>query len=146
MSEPKARYEKLDPLVEKIAQTVVDAAYKLHSTLGPGLLESVYEAFFCHELKLRGLSVEKQVSLPLTYEGMTLDGGLRLDLLVENKLVVELKAVECLLKIHQAQLKTYLKLSGHSLGLLINFNVPLIKDGIERVILTDKIERLSGMD
>ncbi len=146
MSEPKARYEKVDPLVEKIAQTVVDAAYKLHSTLGPGLLESVFEAFFCHELKLRGLSVEKQVSLPLTYEGMTLDGGLRLDLLVENKLVAELKAVENLQRIHQAQLKTYLKLSGHSLGLLINFNVPLIKDGIERVILTDKIERLSEME
>ena len=91
-------------------------------------------------MKLRGLKVEKQVVLPLTYEGMTIDGGLRLDLLVENQVVVELKAVETLLKVHKAQLKTYLKLSGHSLGLLINFNVPLIKDGIERVVLTKKIE------
>lgn len=139
MNDPKTRYAKVDPEVEKNAQIVVDAAYKLHSTLGPGLLESVYEAFLCHELKLRGLKVEKQVELPLTYEGMTLNAGLRLDLLVENRLVVELKAVEALLKIHQAQLKTYLKLSGHPLGLLINFNVPLIKNGIERVILTEKL-------
>ena len=116
----------------------MDAAYKLHSTLGPGLLESVYEGFFAHELKLRGLRVEKQVVLPLTYEGMTLDAGLRLDLLVENRFVVELKAVENLLKVHQAQLKTYLKLSGHELGLLINFNVPLIKDGIQRIALSKK--------
>jgi GxxExxY protein len=136
---PKENYEKVDSETEKIAEKVVDAAYKLHSTLGPGLLESVYEAFFAHELKLRGLKVEKQVTLPLTYEGMTLDAGLRLDLLVDNQLVVELKAVEALLKVHQTQLKTYLKLSGHSLGLLINFNVPLIKDGIERVVLTKKI-------
>jgi GxxExxY protein len=136
---PKENYEKVDSETEEIAEKVVDAAYKLHSTLGPGLLESVYETFFAHELKLRGLKVEKQVALPLTYEGMTLDAGLRLDLLVENRLVVELKAVEVLLKIHHAQLKSYLKLSGHSLGLLINFNVPLIKDGIERVVLTKKI-------
>ena len=133
-------YEKVDPQIEAIAQKVVDAAFKLHSVLGPGLLENVYESFFIHELKLRGLKVEKQVVLPLTYEGMTIDAGLRLDLLVEDKLVVELKAVESLLRVHRAQLKTYLKLSGHSLGLLINFNVPLIKDGIERVILTKKIE------
>lgn len=136
----KELYEKVDLEVEETAKKVVDAAYKLHTTLGPGLLESVYEAFLCHELKLRGLQVEKQVALPLTYEGMTLDAGLRLDLLVEKRLVVELKAVETLLKVHEAQLKTYLKLSGHSLGLLINFNVPLIKDGIERVVLTKKIE------
>lgn len=135
----KEIYEKVDPEVEKVTQQVVDAAYKLHSRLGPGLLESVYEAFLGHELKLRGLKFEKQVALPLTYEGMTIDGGLRLDLLVENKVVVELKAVESLLKVHQAQVKTYLKLSGHTLGLLINFNVPLIKDGIERVVLTKKI-------
>src|SRR5579859_2847428 len=95
-------YEKVNPNVEKIAEKIVDAAYKLHSTLGPGLLESIYESFLCHELKLRGLKVEKQVALPLTYEGMTIDGGLRLDLLVEKQVVVELKAVEALLKVHKA--------------------------------------------
>ena len=138
MRSPDGKYEEVDPETDRIATLTVDAAYKLHSTLGPGLLESVYEAFFCHELKLRGLKVEKQVSLPLTYEGMTLDAGLRLDLLVENRLVVELKAVEVLLKVHHAQLKTYLKLSGHELGLLINFNVPIIKDGIQRIAFTRK--------
>ena len=127
---------EVDAETNRIASMVVDAAYKLHSKLGSGLLESVYEAFFCHELKMRGLKTEKQVALPLSYEGMTLDAGLRLDLLVENRLVVELKAVETLLNIHQAQLKSYLKLSGHELGLLINFNVPLIKDGIQRIALS----------
>jgi GxxExxY protein len=131
-------YKEVSPETDRVASLTVDAAYKLHSTLGPGLLESVYEAFFFHELRLRGLKVEKQVVLPLTYEGMTLDGGLRLDLLVENRLVVELKAVETLLKVHHAQLKTYLKLSGHELGLLINFNVPVIKDGIQRIAFTQK--------
>jgi GxxExxY protein len=143
MNEANSKYARVDSEVEKLAQIVVDAAFKLHSTLGPGLLEGVYEAFLSHELRLRGLKVEKQVLLPLTYEGMTLDAGLRLDLLVEDRLVVELKAVEALLKVHQAQLKTYLKLSGHPLGLLINFNVPLIKDGIERVILTEKLSSTS---
>jgi GxxExxY protein len=132
-------YEKVDPETEEVARKVVDAAYKLHSTLGPGLLENIYETFFCHELKLRDLKVERQVALPLTYEGVNLEAGLRLDLLIENRLIVELKATESLLKVHHAQLKTYLKLSGHKLGLLINFNVPLIKDGIERVVLTKKL-------
>jgi len=128
--------DKLDPELERIAAEAVDAAYKLHSTLGPGLLESVYEAFFCHELEMRGLKVERQVQLPLTYEGMTLDAGLRLDFLVEGQLVIELKAVETLLNVHRVQLTTYLKLSGHQLGLLINFNVAIIKDGIKRVVLS----------
>jgi GxxExxY protein len=130
--------DKFDPELERIAAKVVDAAYKLHKTLGPGLLESVYEAFFCHELKLRGLKVERQIQLPLTYEGMTLDAGLRLDMLVEGRLVVEIKAVEMLLNVHRVQLMTYLKLSGHELGLLINFNVAIIKDGIKRVVLSTK--------
>ncbi len=89
----KEIYEKVDKEIEAIASQVVDSAYKLHSKLGPGLLESIYESFLCHELKLRNLKVVKQVALPLTYEGMTLDGGYRLDLLVEGCLVVELKAV-----------------------------------------------------
>jgi GxxExxY protein len=133
------RYEKVDPLTEEIAQKAVDSAFKLHSRLGPGLLETVYETFFCHELKLRGLQVQRQVVLPLAYEGLVIDAGLRLDLLVENRLVIELKAVETLLNVHRAQLKTYLKLSNHRLGLLINFNVPLIKEGIERIVLTPEI-------
>ena len=132
------KHVEVDAETDRIASIVVDAAFKLHSALGPGLLESVYEAFYCHELKLRGLKVDKQVMLPLSYEGMTVDGGLRLDLLVEDRLVIELKAIETLLKVHHAQLKTYLKLSGHGLGLLINFNVPLIKDGIHRIAFTPK--------
>lgn len=125
------KMKELDPELEKIANEVVDAAFKLHKHLGPGLLESVYEAFFCHELKLRGLKVERQVALPLPYEGMTLDAGLRLDLLV-----VELKAIETILNVHRAQLTSYLKLSGHELGLLINFNVYVFKDGVKRVVLS----------
>jgi GxxExxY protein len=129
---------EINPETNRIASEVVDSAFKLHSALGPGLLESVYEAFLVHELKLRGLNVDKQVLLPITFEGMILDGGLRLDLLVENRVVVELKAVESILKVHQAQLRTYLKLSGYELGLLINFNVPIIKDGIQRIVFTKK--------
>ena len=124
--------------MDRLAKQVVDAAFKLHKTLGPGLLESVYETFFFHELKLRGLKVEKQVALPLTYEGLTLDGGLRLDLLVEKRLIVEVKAVEAILPVHRVQLTTYLKLSGRKLGLLINFNVPIIKYGIKRVVFSGK--------
>ncbi len=129
---------EIDPETNRIASEVVDAAFKLHSTLGPGLLESVYESFLIHELKLRGLKVDKQVLLPISFEGLTLDGGLRLDLLVEDRVVVELKAVEIITKVHQAQLRTYLKLSSHELGLLINFNVPVIKDGIQRIVFTKK--------
>ena len=139
MSENEKKTSEIDPEANRIASMVVDAAFKLHSTLGPGLLESVYEAFLVHELKMRRLQVEKQVSLPITYENMTLDGGLRLDLLVENQVVVELKSVEEISKVHQAQLRTYLKLSGHPLGLLINFNVPVIKDGIQRIVFTKKV-------
>ena len=121
--------------MDKIAKVVVDAAFKVHSTLGPGLLEGVYEACLVHELHRRGLSVETQVALPIEYDGLKLDAALRLDLVVEDQLIVELKAVESLLPIHMAQVMTYLKLSHHRLGLLINFNVPLIKNGIRRIIL-----------
>ncbi len=98
----KDKFEEVAPDLDRIAKQVVDAAFKLHKTLGPGLLESVYETFLVHELKLRGLKVEKQVALPLTYKGMTLDAGLRLDVLVENRLVLEIKAVEVLLPVHRA--------------------------------------------
>jgi GxxExxY protein len=121
--------------LEAVAKAVVDAAFRVHTTLGPGLLESVYEACLVHELHRRGVGVAAQVSLPIEYDGLKLDGGLRLDLVVDGQLIVELKAVEALLPIHMAQMLTYLKLSRRHLGLLINFNVPLIKDGIRRVIL-----------
>ena len=121
--------------IDVVAKAVVDAAFKVHSTLGPGLLETVYEACLVHELHRRGLRVETQVALPIEYDGFKLDAALRLDLLVEDQLIVELKAVESLLPIHTAQMMTYLKLSQRRLGLLINFYVPRIKDGIRRIIL-----------
>jgi GxxExxY protein len=114
---------------------VVKAAYAVHHGLGPGLLEGVYEVCLVHELGKRGLKVERQVVLAITYDNVRIDAGLRLDLVVENSLVVELKAVEVLLPVHLAQVLTYLKLSGFRLGLLINFNVRVIKDGIKRVVL-----------
>jgi GxxExxY protein len=114
---------------------IVDAAFQVHSQLGAGLLESVYEVCIAHELRKRGLLVQSQPTLPVVYEGIRLEAGFRLDLLVEDCVVVELKAVETLLPVHKAQLLTYLKLSGYRLGLLINFNVPLIKNGIQRLVL-----------
>lgn len=120
---------------ERLARIVVDCAFRVHSNLGPGLLESVYEVCLAHEMHKAELPFEKQVSLPVVYDHIRLDAGLRLDFLVGRAVIVELKAVESLLPIHQAQLLTYLKLTGHRLGLLINFNVPLIKDGIRRIVL-----------
>ncbi|MDI6853112.1 MAG: GxxExxY protein [Deltaproteobacteria bacterium] len=128
-------YEPLLPLLNKTAHQIVDAAYKVHSNLGPGLLESVYEICLEHELRKKGLSVKRQMGLPIIYENLYLDGGLRLDMLVESCVVVEIKAVEVLLPVHFAQVLTYLKLSGHRLGLLVNFNVAMIKEGLKRIIL-----------
>ena len=120
---------------ERVAAIIVDAAIKVHRTLGPGLLESVYEACLAHELKQRGLTAEAQVPVPIHYGGLILDGGLRLDLLVEGMAVIELKAVEKTLPVHDAQLLTYLRLSGRRLGFLLNFNVPVMKSGISRFVL-----------
>ena len=128
------QFEKISEELETIASTVVDAAFKVHKTLGPGLLESVYEACLLYELRFRGLSAETQVSVPVKYEGVVLDAGLRIDIIVERQLIVELKAVETMHPVFEAQLLTYLKLTGRRLGLLINFNVPLLKDGIRRII------------
>lgn len=119
---------------EWIATQLVDAAYKVHKALGPGLLESVYEACLCHELTKRGIPFRRQLELPVVYDGIRLDAGLRLDLVVDDCVVVELKAVEKHNTLFEAQLLTYLKLTGHRLGLLINFNVELIKDGIKRMV------------
>ncbi len=129
------RGKPLPQEMERSAKVVVDCAFRVHSNLGPGLLESVYEVCLAYELNKAGIPFEKQVSLPVFYDNLRLEAGLRLDFLVSGTVIVELKAVESLLPIHQAQLLTYLKLTGHRLGLLINFNVPLIKDGIRRVVL-----------
>jgi len=117
-----------------IATEVIGAAIAVHSTLGPGLLESAYKECLWYELVKKGLYVEKEKPLPLIYEEVRMDCGYRLDLVVENKLIVEVKAVEALNDIHMAQILTYLKVSGCKLGLLINFNVLRVKDGIRRVI------------
>jgi len=119
--------------IDEIASEIVDSALKVHVTLGPGLLESAYEACLAFELRQRGLIVEQQKSQPVVYGDVTIDAGYRLDLLVEDRIIIELKTVEQLLPIHQAQILTYLKLSGKSVGFLINFNVPLLKQGIRRV-------------
>ncbi|MEW6659491.1 MAG: GxxExxY protein [Thermodesulfobacteriota bacterium] len=125
----------IPPELNIISGKVVEAALEVHSALGPGLLEGVYEICLFHELQKRGLKTERQVSLPVIYDGIKLDEGLRLDMLVEDALVIELKAIEEILPVHLAQILTYLKLSGRRLGLLINFNVARIKDGIKRVVL-----------
>ena len=118
----------------EISGQIVDAAIKVHSVLGPGLLESAYHACLLHELRKRGLQVESELSLPVNYDGVKLDVGYRIDLLVEKCVIVEIKAVEKMLSVHEAQLLCYLRLSGCRLGLLINFNVSQLKDGIKRMV------------
>ncbi|MEI7534580.1 MAG: GxxExxY protein [Verrucomicrobiae bacterium] len=117
-----------------VAKQVVDAAFKIHTTLGPGLLESVYEAVLAHELKQRGLQVARQQAIPVVYESVHLEEGFRADLIVEGKVIVELKSVEVISPVHKKQVLTYLRLTNLKLGLLINFGEALIKDGITRVV------------
>src|SRR6266849_2204716 len=131
---PVAAPEPVPPETEHIASSVVDAAFRVHSELGPGLLESVYQACMCHELTRRGIPYATEVTLPIHYGGLRLDAGLRLDLLVADLVIVELKAVQEMHPVYTAQLLTYLKLADLRLGLLININVPLIKNGIKRII------------
>lgn len=123
----------------QISKQIVDAAIKVHSALGPGLFESVYEQVLCRELESRNLSVERQAPVSIRYDGMTFDDAFRADLIVNGKVIVEIKSVEHLLAVHNKQLLTYLKLSGIKLGLLINFGTSHLKDGIERLI-NGKIE------
>ena len=130
----------VSPEAEDVARDVVDAAFSVHRELGPGLLESVYETCLARELHLRGVVCGRQVRVPLRYRGVELNEYLRLDLVVSDLVVVEVKAVESVLGVHAAQLLSYLKLSGFRLGLLINFNVPVIKDGIRRIVRRDKEE------
>ena len=125
----------LPPGTDEIATKIVDAAYTVHKALGPGLLENIYEVCFCHELDKRGLAYKRQVSVPITYDGITFKEGLRLDVLVEGKVICELKTVENLDDVHRAQLLSQMKLTGKRLGFLINFNVAIIKHGIKRMIL-----------
>jgi GxxExxY protein len=122
------------PLYEDVAHRAIGAAILVHRTLGPGLLESAYEACLVYELRKFGLRVEQQKPLPLVYESVKLDCGYRLDIVVEDCVIIEVKAVESLASIHSAQLLSYLKLSGCPIGLLINFHVPLLKSGIKRFI------------
>ena len=119
----------------EISGTVVDAAMKVHSAIGPGLLESAFAVCLTHELVKRGLRVNCEVPLPVIYDGVRLEAGYRLDMLVEDTFIVELKAIEALAPIHQAQLLSYLKLSGKPIGLLINFHTLHLKDGIKRFVL-----------
>jgi GxxExxY protein len=121
--------------VNQITEEIIGAAIEVHRALGPGLLESAYEECLCRELSLRQVPFERQRPLPVVYKGFRLDCGYRLDVLVADTVVVELKAVESLLPIHEAQLLTYLKLGGWKVGLIINFNVPVLKQGIRRRVL-----------
>jgi GxxExxY protein len=120
---------------EDITGIIIGCAMKVHSFLGAGLLESAYETCLQHELHKNGMNVCSQVALPITYDGVQLDAGYRIDLLVEDRVIVELKAVEKLTSLHQAQIMSYLKLSGKKVGLLINFNTVHLKDGIKRIVL-----------
>ncbi|MBK7325665.1 MAG: GxxExxY protein [Propionivibrio sp.] len=128
-------HQEIPDKLDALARLVVDAAFKVHKALGPGLLESAYQACLEIELERRCVRFISQNVLPICYEGTTIEGAYRVDLLVDDQLIVELKAVDQLLPIHSAQLLTYLRLSGNRLGLLINFNTPLIKDGIKRIVL-----------
>src|SRR5512138_2367413 len=126
--------EELAVATNMTSGVVIDSAIKVHSALGPGLLESAYHACLAHELRQRGLKVLTQVNLPVVYDGKRIDVGYRIDMLVEDSVVVELKTVRKLLRVHEAQLLSYLKLGGYRVGLLINFHVDRLKDGIKRMI------------
>ena len=118
----------------RIGELILGCAVKIHKSLGPGLLESAYEACLAHEFDNSGLSYKRQVTLPVFYDGQRIDAGYRLDLLVADRVVIEVKAIEALAEIHKAQLLSYLKLGGYRLGYLLNFNVPRMKDGICRLV------------
>jgi len=127
--------EDTEDVLPELSRDILGCALKVHSALGPGLLESAYDACLCRSLSLKGMSFERQVALPVAFEGLLLDCGYRLDLVVAEKAIVEVKSVASLLPVHRAQLLTYLRLSGLRLGLLLNFNVRHLRHGIERVVL-----------
>lgn len=131
----RAGFEPAPADVEELASAAVEAAFRVHRALGPGLLETVYQACMCHELGKMGVAFENGVGLPVLYDGVRLDVGFRVDLWLDKKVVVELKAVDAIAPRHKAQLLTYMKLSNSRLGLLLNFNAAKLKDGITRMIL-----------
>lgn len=125
----------IDPETERIGKEILDSAFQVHSILGPGLLESVYETCLAHELREKGFVVDTQVPVPIKYKGVNLDAGFRLDMMVEKSVIVEIKAVEQIVPIHEAQLLTYLRLSNIRLGYILNFFQRRLKDGIKRIIV-----------
>ena len=133
------QFEKLTIKEEEIGKAIVNAAFKVHLELGPGLLEKIYEVCLVHELRKDGLLVARQLDIPIQYDGITFDEGLRLDVLVENKVIVEIKAVDQVNPVWQAQVLSHLNLTKLRLGYLINFNVPKIKEGIKRFVLMIKL-------
>ncbi len=128
-------YDKISEEEDRIGKRVVNAAFHVHKELGPGLLEKVYEVCFCHVLTKEGFNIKRQLDIPIVFEGITFEEGLRLDVLVNDLVICELKALENVNPVWEAQLLSHLKLTGKRLGYLINFNVPLIKNGIKRMIL-----------
>ena len=129
------KFEPISEEEESIGKVIVNAAYKVHKELGPGLLEKVYEVALAHEIKKSGLEVERQLYLPIVYDGITFDEGLRLDLLVNDLVICEIKAVDIVNPVWEAQVLSHLKLTNRRLGFIINFNVPLIKNGLKRMVL-----------
>lgn len=127
--------EKAILIDEDLTKRIIACAIEVHRRLGPGLLESAYEECLCHELDLQSIPFERQKSLPLQYKGRTLDCGYRIDVLADNKVILELKCTEKILPVHEAQLLTYLKLASLKVGLILNFYVPVMKDGIKRLVL-----------
>ena len=131
----KQKFEPIPEELDEIGRLIVDAAFTVHKNLGPGLLEKVYEVCFCHELSKRNLDYQRQIYIPIVYDGLEFDEGLRLDVLVEESVICELKAIETVNPVWEAQIISHLTLTGLRLGYLINFNVPRIKDGIRRFVV-----------
>ncbi|HTL80123.1 MAG TPA: GxxExxY protein [Bacteroidia bacterium] len=131
----KKAFSPISDEEERIGKILVDSAFTIHKHFGPGLLEKVYEVSLTHELRKRGLTVSRQVDIPIVYDGVEFEEGLRLDLLIENKVICEVKAIETVNPVWEAQVLSQLKLSGKRLGYLVNFNVPLIKNGIKRFVI-----------
>ncbi|MCG8581498.1 MAG: GxxExxY protein [Bacteroidales bacterium] len=129
---PGANFSLPTPFIESVAKTIIDCTFKVHKQLGPGLLEKVYEVALCYELEKAGIDFERQVAMPIYYDEIRFDEGYRVDILVEDLIICELKSVTEIHPVHRAQLLSYMKLSNKELGFLINFNVPLIKQGIKR--------------
>jgi len=136
LKSPKAIiYKPIPPEVELVGEKMLDAAFKVHTNLGPGLLESVYEACLAYEIRKNGMAVETQVALPVIYDGVQVEAGIRIDMLVEKCVIVELKSVDNMIPVFEAQLLTYLKLANYRLGYLINFNVAHLRNGFKRMVI-----------